>query len=175
MNSYPQAQDGGNKFVEGLATGGLLAGLGYFSLNPKRRAEARQKIANMINPDAKSATAGVRQGDLGEKVKVNEQNLSRVQTAEVKPTPAPAPIDEYVPRGRAEPTARDLYPSQYEYPAVSPEVYEARRKQATADFLQRRLERSTPYQAGIPGINACLLYTSPSPRDLSTSRMPSSA
>ena len=45
MNSYPQAQDGGNKFVEGLATGGLLAGLGYFSLNPKRRAEARQKIA----------------------------------------------------------------------------------------------------------------------------------
>ena len=25
------------------------------------------------------------------------------------------------------------------------------------------------------GINACLLYTSPSPRDLSTSRMPSSA
>ena len=69
MNSYPQAQDSGNKFVEGLATGGLLAGLGYFSLNPQRRAEARQKIANMINPDAKSATAGVRQGDLGEKVK----------------------------------------------------------------------------------------------------------
>ena len=25
------------------------------------------------------------------------------------------------------------------------------------------------------GINSCLLYTSPSPRDLSTSRMPSSA
>ena len=37
MNSYPQAEDGGNKCVEGLATGGLLAGLGYFSLNPKRR------------------------------------------------------------------------------------------------------------------------------------------
>ena len=157
MNSYPQAQDGGNKFVEGLAAGGLLAGLGYFSLNPKRRAEARQKISNMIRPDAKSATAGVRQGDLGEKVKVNEQNLSRVQAAEVKPTPTPAPIDEYVPRGRAEPTARDLYPSQYAYPAVSPEVHEARRKQATADFLQRRLERSTPYQAGIPGINAELI------------------
>jgi len=157
MNSYPQAQDGGNKFVEGLATGGLLAGLGYFSLNPQRRAEARQKIANMIRPDAKSATAGVRQGDLGEKVKVNEQNLGKVQAAEVKPTPTPAPIDEYVPRGRAEPTDRDLYPSQYAYPAVSPEVHEARRKQATADFLQRRLERSTPYQAGIPGINAELI------------------
>ena len=28
---------------------------------------------------------------------------------------------------------------------------------------------------GVAGGNACLLYTSPSPRDLSTSRMPSSA
>ena len=27
----------------------------------------------------------------------------------------------------------------------------------------------------LPGIDGCLLYTSPSPRDLSTSRMPSSA
>ena len=27
----------------------------------------------------------------------------------------------------------------------------------------------------MPGITGCLLYTSPSPRDLSTSRMPSSA
>ena len=27
----------------------------------------------------------------------------------------------------------------------------------------------------VPGIMGCLLYTSPSPRDLSTSRMPSSA
>ena len=31
-----------------------------------------------------------------------------------------------------------------------------------------------PFQAAI-GIPSCLLYTSPSPRDLSTSRMPSSA
>ena len=28
---------------------------------------------------------------------------------------------------------------------------------------------------GLVGANGCLLYTSPSPRDLSTSRMPSSA
>ena len=81
MNSYPQAQDGGNKFVEGLAAGGLLAGLGYFSLNPKRRAEARQKIANMINPDAKSATAGVRQ--------VSLQDKANLETAAAGvPTPA---------------------------------------------------------------------------------------
>ena len=81
MNSYPQAQDGGNKFVEGLATGGLLAGLGYFSLNPKRRAEARQKIANLVNPNAKSATAGTRQGDL---VKANEEILGRAQAVKLK-------------------------------------------------------------------------------------------
>ena len=81
MNSYPQAEDGGNKFVEGLATGGLLAGLGYFSLNPKRRAEARQKISNMIRPDAKSATAGVRQ--------VNLQDKANLETAAAGvPTPA---------------------------------------------------------------------------------------
>ena len=90
MNSYPQAQDGGNKFVEGLATGGLLAGLGYFSLNPQRRAEARQKIANLVNPDAKSATAGVRQGDLGEKTKTKaptkteRSNLGVAQATRVK-------------------------------------------------------------------------------------------
>ena len=31
------------------------------------------------------------------------------------------------------------------------------------------------YKAKIPVVRICLLYTSPSPRDLSTSRMPSSA
>ena len=55
--------------------------MGYFSLNPQRRAEARQKIANLINPNAKSATAGTRQGDL---VKVNEEILGRAQAAKVK-------------------------------------------------------------------------------------------
>ena len=32
-----------------------------------------------------------------------------------------------------------------------------------------------PYAGGFPDFSSCLLYTSPSPRDLSTSRMPSSA
>ena len=43
------------------------------------------------------------------------------------------------------------------------------------DFFQKysiaQLSKFTPYQLE----HACLLYTSPSPRDLSTSRMPSSA
>ena len=34
---------------------------------------------------------------------------------------------------------------------------------------------SAAREAGIRATNVCLLYTSPSPRDLSTSRMPSSA
>ena len=34
---------------------------------------------------------------------------------------------------------------------------------------------NTGYQASLGAAYACLLYTSPSPRDLSTSRMPSSA
>ena len=32
-----------------------------------------------------------------------------------------------------------------------------------------------PPKGSPAGVNSCLLYTSPSPRDLSTSRMPSSA
>ena len=39
------------------------------------------------------------------------------------------------------------------------------------------LQRMPPqvYLADLPPLETCLLYTSPSPRDLSTSRMPSSA
>ena len=40
-------------------------------------------------------------------------------------------------------------------------------------FSERGLERLK--DPDMPGIMSCLLYTSPSPRDLSTSRMPSSA
>ena len=41
--------------------------------------------------------------------------------------------------------------------------------------LRRNGHPSGQYQACEAGRKACLLYTSPSPRDLSTSRMPSSA
>lgn len=88
MNSYPQAQDGGNKFVEGLAAGGLLAGLGYFSLNPQRRAEARQKIANLVNPNAKSATAGTRQVNLQDKA--NLETVAAGVPTSATPTEATA-------------------------------------------------------------------------------------
>ena len=39
--------------------------------------------------------------------------------------------------------------------------------------MQERIKRLEYWIVG--GMGACLLYTSPSPRDLSTSRMPSSA
>ena len=42
--------------------------------------------------------------------------------------------------------------------------------QAAVDFILPKLDDKS-----IVGVGTCLLYTSPSPRDLSTSRMPSSA
>ena len=36
-------------------------------------------------------------------------------------------------------------------------------------------DKAAPFGSGMEQADLCLLYTSPSPRDLSTSRMPSSA
>ena len=41
--------------------------------------------------------------------------------------------------------------------------------------LQRQIQGLDDRLTGIVRVSTCLLYTSPSPRDLSTSRMPSSA
>ena len=41
--------------------------------------------------------------------------------------------------------------------------------------LQKMLAKKVGYETNVEDIYFCLLYTSPSPRDLSTSRMPSSA
>ena len=41
--------------------------------------------------------------------------------------------------------------------------------------IEAALKSSPELRAAVADIRACLLYTSPSPRDLSTSRMPSSA
>ena len=49
---------------------------------------------------------------------------------------------------------------------LSLEEYSERREELRAEVLQLKKDRL---------IQICLLYTSPSPRDLSTSRMPSSA
>ena len=46
---------------------------------------------------------------------------------------------------------------------------------ALRDYTQTKLERATSHFADAVREADCLLYTSPSPRDLSTSRMPSSA
>ena len=44
-------------------------------------------------------------------------------------------------------------------------------REQNAQIEEAKLEANKPEE----GVNPCLLYTSPSPRDLSTSRMPSSA
>ena len=45
------------------------------------------------------------------------------------------------------------------------------------ELLDIEIKKSPMWEINNPRVNAliCLLYTSPSPRDLSTSRMPSSA
>ena len=43
------------------------------------------------------------------------------------------------------------------------------------DMISKALENLAKRVQTIEGAMGCLLYTSPSPRDLSTSRMPSSA
>jgi len=89
-----------------------------------------------------------------------EESTSSSLLSKIKSLQGPALPEkpgEYVPKGTAEPTARDLYPSKYEYPAVSKEAQEARRQQATQSFLQAELQRSTPYQASLPGINPDLM------------------
>ena len=46
---------------------------------------------------------------------------------------------------------------------------------AGVDAVMFGNENDRPYEFDVDTASTCLLYTSPSPRDLSTSRMPSSA
>ena len=57
------------------------------------------------------------------------------------------------------------------YPSYAQYVQRSKRVTAEGDLYALR----NAMQRELPENNNCLLYTSPSPRDLSTSRMPSSA
>ena len=46
---------------------------------------------------------------------------------------------------------------------------------APLSYVSPMITEELHLERGVPGVASCLLYTSPSPRDLSTSRMPSSA
>ena len=72
-------------------------------------------------------------------------------------------IAAHIDAGKTTTTERILY-----YTGVSHKIGEVHDGAATMDWMEQEQER------GIT-ITSCLLYTSPSPRDLSTSRMPSSA
>ena len=70
-------------------------------------------------------------------------------------------IMAHIDAGKTTTTERILY-----YTGKSHKIGEVHDGAATMDWMEQEQER---------GITICLLYTSPSPRDLSTSRMPSSA
>ena len=70
-------------------------------------------------------------------------------------------IMAHIDAGKTTTTERILY-----YTGVSHKIGEVHDGAATMDWMEQEQER---------GITICLLYTSPSPRDLVLSRMPSSA
>ena len=67
------------------------------------------------------------------------------------------------------------------HPAVSPDVYEAVATLNDLNLNTKKIAHGCASKSDINDVAAigvgwiCLLYTSPSPRDLSTARMPSSA
>ena len=71
----------------------------------------------------------------------------------------------HIDAGKTTTTERILY-----YTGKSHKIGEVHDGAATMDWMEQEQERGITITSA-----ACLLYTSPSPRDLSTSRMPSSA
>ena len=73
-------------------------------------------------------------------------------------------IMAHIDAGKTTTTERILY-----YTGVNYKIGEVHDGGATMDWMEQEQER------GITITSACLLYTSPSPRDATLSRMPSSA
>ena len=108
----------------------------------------------VINPKAK---------DPNEVAKAPE---TQVATPEVKePEPEPEPAKE--PEPEPEPV-----PQPEPQPEPEPQKEEPKEK-VNAEPTQE--QDAKPEEEEVQPVIDCLLYTSPSPRDLSTSRMPSSA
>ena len=73
------------------------------------------------------------------------------------------------------PATSRLQRSELAVPGSSPKMFE-KALNSNADYIFLDLEDAvSPNDKITARQNVCLLYTSPSPRDLSTSRMPSSA
>ena len=80
-------------------------------------------------------------------------------------------ISAHIDAGKTTTTERILY-----YTGVNHKIGEVHDGAATMDWMEQEQERGiTITSAATACMWDCLLYTSPSPRDLSTSRMPSSA
>ena len=76
-------------------------------------------------------------------------------------------IMAHIDAGKTTTTERILY-----YTGKSHKIGEVHDVAATMDWMEQEQERGITITSAA---TTCLLYTSPSPRDLSTSRMPSSA
>ena len=82
-------------------------------------------------------------------------------------------IAAHIDAGKTTTTERILY-----YTGVSHKIGEVHDGAATMDWMEQEQERGITITSAATTCTwdfPCLLYTSPSPRDLSTSRMPSSA
>ena len=72
-------------------------------------------------------------------------------------------------------TTQQVGDFEYEYPVVDAQVLYLWPERFASDYYGYAAPNSLAYYGGPVFYPFCLLYTSPSPRDLSTSRMPSSA
>ena len=73
-----------------------------------------------------------------------------------------------------------LHYEKYIHPITVSEIENYQNKQVVGTFAIKLdsynlIKHQLPVSATVERVSFCLLYTSPSPRDLSTSRMPSSA
>lgn len=133
----------------GIGVGLALAGAGGLVFGVRR----------LLGGAKQSATAGVRQANLAEMAAAE----SPVRRVAAEPTPEPSKVvtppnalaqleePEYVSPYRKGPTYRDVYPSRFEVPPVSPEALAARRQLAAEQTELVRQATPKTYQLELGG------------------------
>ena len=155
---------------ESLRLDGQLA-----SLTESLAANQRQKVA-IINQIAEVRLSEVERGELSQGLNIaDKQALETLKLREQAVTQVNTRIDRISRAIEAMEAERETQLGRVN--VLSQELHE------TETGIQELLKSDSAYlaqfelanNANAMSLEACLLYTSPSPRDLSTSRMPSSA